>query len=396
MVVFARTPLMNHKPCSSDEAVIIQDLPSRGGVSGIDLEFLADNTSNAVGNPAGDILKCINKIEVVENGDIRLFSMSGVELFQHLWQVNGKPPQHSFNLRNDDSAYVRFPIRFGRFLGDPLFGLKLDNWSNVQLMIDYHLDPATTSANAAEHAFNTGSVEIDARLHITDPKSSPAFRAAIGTRQFYTTTSVASEEKRMALPKQNPIVGIGTYLYKSATSMSSVADELSLEVDGGDKRLIYGLWDDHVAFQSNNLNDITQRFLAHVTAAETIDLHLNNVRYLNFRPLANNSVPSASEFLHVPSHVVSGGILTWGVGHKFTAVSHSAGAVTLDAMRANIPIDLEVQGYPDRYVYWPMGDRQTLADIFNPTQYNLAEVVCKSGATAGATLSMIIEELRAA
>jgi len=59
-------------------------------------------------------------------------------------------------------------------------------------------------------------------------------------------------------------------------------------------------------------------------------------------------------------------------------------------------MDLFVSSFPDRYIYWPMGDPMTMEDIINPGTYNKIEAVVEEGATGGATESLIVEELRPA
>lgn len=396
MVVFRRTPWMDAEPSTPDDTVFVKEFPKKGCVSGFDLKIQASNAAGAYGNPSGDILNCINKIEVVRNGDDRLFSMSGNELFQHLWVVNGKPPLSQFNRRNADDQFVRFPIRFGRFLGDPNFGLKLDNWDSVQLLVDYALTPITSDAGASVDGFTTATMQFDGMLHMVPPGQTAPFQAAIGTRQHFTYTTIANEIKRMPIKTNNPLLGIGIAASLPGTSMSAIVSKAEIDLDSAAVLLHRGNWYDHVRTQSEKIqkNDISYQAL--VTAAETLDTKINWIDDIQLKPLANNSVPSTSEFYHVPSFALAGGKITWGVGHKFLAAAHSGGAVTLDAMRANIPIDVKVTGYPDRYVYFPMGDRQTMQDLLDPKARADVEAVLTCGSTAGATASLILEELKAA
>jgi hypothetical protein len=200
----------------------------------------------------------------------------------------------------------------------------------------------------------------------------------------------------MPIKTNNPLLGIGIAASLPGTSMSAIVSKAEIDLDSAAVLLHRGNWYDHVRTQSEKIqkNDISYQAL--VTAAETLDTKINWIDDVQLKPLANNSVPSGSEFYHIPSFALAGGKITWGVGHLLLGASHSAGAVTVNAMRANIPIDVKVTGYPDRYVYFPMGDRQTMQDLLDPKARADVEAVLTCGSTAGATASLILEELKAA
>ena len=396
MVVFRRTPFMDAEPSTSDDTVFVKELPKKGCVSGLDLKILAANAVGAYGNPSGDILNCINKIEIVRNGDERLFSMTGNELFQHLWVLNGKPPFHEFNGRPAEDMFVHFPIRFGRYLGDPNFGLKLDNWDSVQLLVDYALTPLTTDAGASVDGFTSASMKFDGTLHMTAPGTQAPFQAAIGTRQHFTYTTIASEIKRMPIKTNNPLLGIGIAAALPGTSQSAIVSKAEIDLDSANVLLHRGNWYDHVRMQAEKIVDNKLNFLALVTAAETLDAKVNWIENVQLKPMANNSAITTAECYHVPSFAIAGGKFTWGPGRKYSGSGSADGAVTNAVMRANIPIDFQVTGYPDRYVYFPMCDRMTMQDLVDPKARADVEAVLTCGTTAGATASLILEELKAA
>jgi hypothetical protein len=391
---FNRQLLVDSQDQTSDETVLQIDLPNKGCLSGIDLKLGADNTTETYGSSKHSILEIPKKIEVVVNGDIRLFSMNAQELFQWYWIKNGKPPYHEFNTRPSETAEVMFPIRFGRWLGDPSYGLDLSAFDNAQLVIDYHLDPIATSTTLATDGYLTGTFNVNALAHITPPSKPASFRGCISTRQYYNYTTVASEVKRMALPTQYPILSAGVYLFRSAISMNALVTKASLSLDNDAFIPIRGRWYDHVRAQAENITDDSLRFLERVTSTSHVDLLGHNIRNVQLKPLIANAVPSASVFAYLPSFAIAGGLLTWGVGHDLTAASHSAGAVTATAMADGTPIDVMSHVLPDRMIRWDFTDDDGISGAIVPGQYSKAEAVIEMYTTGSATCSLIVEELR--
>lgn len=396
MLPFNIQPLAQDEPSTSDDTVYIKDLPKQGCLSGIDLKFLIANLTHANGNPAANILDCINKIEIVRNGDERIFSMSGHELFQHYWTQDGKPPFHEFNGRNSEEAFVVFPIRFGRFMGDTQFGLNLAKASNVQLLIDYALNPVGDNDDGDPTGFKTGTTVINAMMHITPPDKTVPFQACIGLRQYYTHATTASETKRMDLPRQNPLLGMGVYNHKSGTSQSATVASLNLELNNGDKIPIRGNWYDLVRIQAQQILDNNLRFMTLWTTGKTLDLLTNWIQSIQVRPMYNTPTNTAQNCIRAPEQSVTGGLLTMAAGPAIEIDLDASPVVTAAANAINQPYDMLVQSYPDRYVYLPMADKMNMTDITQPNLYSLIEAVVKEGTTGSATESLIVEELRAA
>jgi hypothetical protein len=386
--------LIDTQAQTSDKTVLQVDLPNKGGLSGLDLKLSADNCATTYGSSKYSILDLIKKVEVVVNGDTRLFSMTGQELFQWLWIKNGKPPFHEFNTRISESQEVMFPLRFGRYLCDPNYGMDLSAFDNAQLVIDYEVTPIATSTTLATNGFLTGTFTVNALAHITPPSKPAAFRGVISTRRYYNYSTVASEIKRMELPTQYPILSAGIYLWKTAVSMNALVQRASLSLNNDEIVPIRGRWYDHVRAQAENITDNELNFLERVTNTSYVDLLGHWIRNVQMKPLVANAVPSASVFEYLPSFAIAGGKLTWGVGDALIGASHSPGAVTVEAMPDGIPIDVLAKVNPDRMIRWDFTDDDGISGAIVPGQYSKAEAVIEMYTTGSATCSLIVEELR--
>ena len=391
---FNRKLLIDNQDQVSDNTVLQIDLPNKGCLSGLDLKLGADNCTSTYGSSKYSILDVIKKIEVVVNGDLRLFSMTGQELFQWLWIKNGRPPFHEFNTRPSEEQEVMFPIRFGRYLGDPTYGLDLAAFENAQLVLDYNVTPIATSTSLATNGFLTGKFNVNALAHITPPEKPASFRGVIATRQYYNYSTVASEVKRMKLPTQFPILSAGIYLFKTAVSMNALVTKASLSLNDDATIPIRGAWYDHVRAQSENIADNSIKFLERVTATSYVDLLGHWIRNVQLKNLVADNMTNGAPVEYLPSFGIAGGKLTWGLGHMFTAASSGTGAVTAAAMADGIPIDVISYVNPDRMIRWDFTDDDGISGALLPGQYSNIEAVVEMYTTGAATCSLIIEELR--
>ena len=387
MVRYNTLPLVDRETQASDDAVFQEDLPTKGGLSGIDL--ILRNTNGATSNLLAFLTEVVEKIEVVVNGDEKRVSLTGEEAFRYAWMRDGQPPGHVFDEQASAVQELHLPIQFGRYLGDPLFGMKLSNYNNAQLQIDY--DAEAVNAVGAT-GFLTANMEISALLHITDANKEPAYRGMIGTREIRNFTSVASGDEYVALPQQHPIVGIGVYAKEDNVAGHTDITHARLSLDNDAKQPIRGRWEHHVArnraFYTEN--EIVYNLLKGDT--DYVNTHLDNIREATIENQVAETIGAAAtgKIWFAREDGITGNRVTFAVTSILGGGSAGFAAA---AEGTDQNIRAAFAGDIGHYIYWPMGDRMTLEDALKPAEWGDADVLLTQGG-AGAYVGVIVEELR--
>ena len=209
--------IMSREAQSSDTALFRKDLPKSGAYSALDIGIRLTNGSTSAVNL--DILDVIKHISLVCNGNDYRFHLKGQDFFRHNWMKLGRPMPYNFDESGSAVQEAWFRMEFGRFLGDPLFGLNLDRFNNVQVQIDYD---ATLWGAAAVTTFTTATFTITIIAHQFPYASRPAFRGMMGVREFATFTSSSSGDKVENLPSNNSVI---------AVSVSALEDNVAEATD---------------------------------------------------------------------------------------------------------------------------------------------------------------------
>ena len=380
-------PLVDRETQASDDAVFQEDLPTKGGLSGIDLIIRATNggTSNLLAYPTA----ILDKIEIVVNGDEKRFSLNGEEAFRYAWMRDGQPPGYKFDEYLSIVQELHIPIQFGRYMNDPLYGMKLSQYQNAQLQIDYNM--ASVNAVGAT-GFLTGTFEVSALLHITDANKEPAYRGLIGAREIRNFTSVLSGDEYVALPQQHPIVGIGIYAKEDAIAGHTDITHARLSLDNDARQPIRGRWEHHVARNRAMYTGRTLHYGVYAGDTDVTNTHMDNIQNaIDQAELAETIGAAATGKIWFARE---DGITGNTVAHAVTSILGGAGAGFASAAEtADQTFPMTVEGDFGHYIYWPMGDRMTLEDILKPTEWGDADVLLTQGA-AGAYVGVIVEELR--
>lgn len=388
MVRYDILPLMDREVFSSDDAIIQEDLPTRGGLSDIDVIVRAKNgaTSNLKGFPT----ELIEHLEIIVNGDQRRFSLNGEEAFRYAWMRDGKPPGYVFSEQGGVTQELHIPIQFGRFREDPLYGMKLSQYENVQIQLDYDL-VAPNAVGSTGYAA-AANVDVSMLLHITPANKEPAYRGMIGAREIQSYTTVASGDEGFKLPTANSLVGIGVYNKKTAIAGATTVTHARISLDTDSYQPYRGRWDFHVAMNRERLYERSLMYGWLAANDEVKVSHLDNIVSMQEQVLGttweNGEVVGIDQV--VSADAVVGDSLTL-CGNKYASAS-TAGATTgaaLDAAKAQVLLGGDI----GHFIYWPMGNRMTLDELLDPKQYADPKVILTNG-EAGATVGIIVEELR--
>lgn len=387
MVRYGVQALLDRQTQSSDSQTFKYDLPSKGGLSGLDLILRA--TNGGTSNLDHWLPETISKIEIIGNGDQRLFSMSGEEAFRYFWWKNGIPADYNFTEYLSEKQKVTFPLRFGRFLGDQLYGLDLSKFQNIQLAIEYNL--ATGGAVGAT-GFLTSTMEISAQMHITEVGKTPSYRGMITPREFYTWTSSASGEKEVELPSQWPLLGYMIYAREEATSWLDTVVKQRLSLDNDARQPYRGRIEHQLAALYARLTERSLKFKLMGTDAGTKHVPMDPIKALAFNipgtTWVTGSVDGLTKFMagtfSADTITLQGQEMTYA---KAGVVSSAVAASSLDSC------EMIVHGYPGQSFYRPLGDENTFEDLLSPSEWSDAKVIIEEG-NAGASCALIVEEIR--
>jgi hypothetical protein len=115
----------------------------------------------------------------------------------HFLQWKDGGPAITDQHHNYGSSTLRWhtAILFGRYFKDPLYGLDLSRWDNVELRLT---NDWTSTYFSAEHSIDVIPV------YLRDVPSNP-FRGYFRTEEWNTYTTVASEKKYLELPTENKV-----------------------------------------------------------------------------------------------------------------------------------------------------------------------------------------------
>jgi len=388
MVRYNTLPLVDREKQSSDDAVFQEDLPTKGGLSGIDL--IIRDTNGATSNLDAFLPEVLEEIAIVVNGDEKRYSLSGEEAFRHAWMRDGRPPTYKFSEQAGIVQELHIPIQFGRFMDDPVFGLKLSQYQNAQLQIDYNRNKSANGLGAtgftAAHNF-----EISALLHITAADKEPAYRGLISTREVRNFTSAANGDEYVALPPMYPLVGIGIYAKEEGVEAGTNITHARLSLDNDARQPIRGRWEHHVIKNRAALDVNYLRYNLAAKDADTPHTHLGYIQGVQFQGPNIAPVSGDANLWFDAGATVAGDQITIA-GVMFHG--KLAGEATDDVLALTISnFDMLVTGDIGNYLYWPMGDRMLLDEVLKPGEWGDADVLMTQG-NAGAYVGVLVEELR--
>ena len=135
--------------------------------------------------------KAITKIEIVDGGEV-FWSLNGQEAVAQAVFETGRWPASFYNESISGWQGITIPLRFGRWLGDPLFAFTPSKLDNPQLKV--------TWAKASGHL--TGSLKLLVWAKIMEDLAAPA--NCLLWKGVESFTSAASGDKDVKLPHDYP------------------------------------------------------------------------------------------------------------------------------------------------------------------------------------------------
>lgn len=217
------------------------DLPEHGLLSGILLR-ISGNQISGYGQGAHDwrIIDEISKIAVLLNGATICKSLTGYQAQALAFYDQGVLPPGSWRNYATNTQFEYILINFGRYLGDPDFGLDLSRFDNVELQI-------TNTATSSD--FTSFSVSVQGLYLRAAP--SGQFKGYMRTEEWRSWTTVSDEWKYNDLPTEHLIRRVLLQAipdqdadFNNESDMSNLMDDVELSLDTGQVRIYKGGIDD--------------------------------------------------------------------------------------------------------------------------------------------------------
>lgn len=200
------------------------ELKTADPISELYIKFYA--TNGATSNKSAPIPRIITKIEVLAGAD-KLFSMDGRLAHALAYNRSGKIPFLTLNEAANYVQSVHIPIRFGRWLWDPLYALVPQAFKNLQLKITWNL--AAVRAVGAT-GFLTGSGKLTVIAKTMEGLDTPP-SGFIMSKEHYSFTSAASGDEPAELPVDHPYTDIMVRAYESGVEVTDSITNLKLSLD---------------------------------------------------------------------------------------------------------------------------------------------------------------------
>jgi hypothetical protein len=271
MVRLEQAVLMSREAQSSDTALFRKDLPKSGAYSALDIGIRVTNGSTSAVNL--DMLDIIKHISLVMNGNDYRYHIKAQDLYRLHWMKNGRPMPCSFDESGSAVQECWFRLPFGRFLGDPMFGLNLDRFNNVQLQIDYDM---TVWGAVAVTTFTTATFTVTIIAHQFPYASKPVFRGMMGIREFWNGTSAASGDEVQSLPSSNPILAVSVSALEDNIAEATDITDILIGKDNFATRWVDGKWYNFQQMQNQDLDVKEESYTLYASNAGYRDAHVAN------------------------------------------------------------------------------------------------------------------------
>lgn len=270
------TVIMSREAQTSDTAVFRKDLPMAGKYSALDVGIRV--TNGATSAQGVDPLDVIKRISLVVNGNDYRVHMSGHEMFRHRWMKHKRPMPYTWTQAASGVQEVWFRMDFGRFLGDPQFGLDLARFQNVQVQIDYDM---TVPGAIAATTLTTGTFTVTLIAHEFPTLNAPSFRGMMGCRVFWEGTTVASGDIVQNMPASNVVTAVSLMCIEDAIADAVDITDIEIGYDNFKTSLVKGKWYNFAALQNADLDVREEIIELFADDAQTTDMHLTNIKSAN-------------------------------------------------------------------------------------------------------------------
>lgn len=201
-----------------DSGTYTQDITVDAPVTELTIDMELKNDTSIVHDEP--VEKAISKIELVDGGEV-YWSLNGQEAVAAACYDVGHWPTHRYQEGLSQYQRITIPMRFGRWLGDPLFAFTPSRLDNPQLKV--------TWAKASGHL--AGSVTLGVWAKIMEDLAAPA--NCLFWKGVEALTSAASGDTDVKLPHDFPYRRMLIRAYKSDTIPTNIITHIKMDCDMG-------------------------------------------------------------------------------------------------------------------------------------------------------------------
>lgn len=322
------------------------------------------------GNVQSPIARCISKIEIVDGSDV-LFSLRGQQAIALYYFDAGRMPSRNINEHWNNAQVDHFPIRFGRFLGDPVLAFDPTKFTNPQLKITWDLETVNT---VDSDGFQSGSGRLTVIANIME-EAGAAPTGFLMNKEHYSFTTADSGDENIDLPTDYPYRKLLVRSYIAGNEMAAVITDLKLTVDQG-------------------------KFVP-------FDLHSVDLarKMEDWFGVARQEIHFLADHLDTREVWMDMEVGAWGLLH-----SDLSGVVTIgDSWASRVTLGLRDQdgaamtaayGYiyttarcPESCFCYPFGRQDQIAEAFNAPGFNSVRLVLTQD-VADAAASVVLQQIR--
>jgi len=284
MVKLEQSVIMNREAQTSDTALFRKDLPKAGSYSALDIGIRVTNGATSAINL--DMLTMLKHISLVCNGNDYKWHINGQDFFRHYWIKHGRPMPYTWTEAASGVKEVWFRMEFGRFLGDPEFGLDLAKFQNVQVQIDYDV---TLCGAIAATTHTTATFTITLIAHQFPYYARPSFRGMMGLREFWTGTSAASGDEVESLPSSRPIVAVNLAARETNVAEATDITDIKIGKDNFSTIWLDGKWYNFQNMQNADIDVREEKYALLLSSSATLACHLANIKNVVLAPRASTA-----------------------------------------------------------------------------------------------------------
>ena len=264
--------LVNREAQAANAAIYRKDLPKAGYISAIDIGVRITNGSTVPADK--ELVDVIKHISLVINGTDYRVHVNGPDLFRANWLMLGRPMPYTHDETASATQEVWFRLPFGRYLGDPYYGLNLAKYANVQLQIDYD---GANFGTAGTHYVN-GSITFTVLLHMFPMTQPPAFRGMLGLREIWTYTTVGGNAYKVVdLPAQNPLAELFITAREDGVAEGTDISEIRVGRDNFNTIYFDGYWYNFQMLSNAHLKERSYRLGVVCSSGDTRALPVANI-----------------------------------------------------------------------------------------------------------------------
>jgi len=344
------------------------DIRVKDPITELMIRIFATNCN--VSNIQCPMARCITKIELVDGSDV-LFSMSGQQAIALAYYDSGRMPARKIVEWNGFSQVDHIPIRFGRFMGDPLLAFDPTKFTNPQLKITWDLE-AINAIDTFGFASGTGRLTVIAKVM---EDAGGAVTGFLMNKEHYSWTTAASGDENIDLPTDYPCRKLLVRSYIPGSQISDVITNLKVTVDQGK----------FIPFDLNGMDLARMHEDWFGVARQEIHFKGDNG---DVREVWIDMEVGAWGLLHtdVPGIVSIG--LSWAARCTLGLIDHAGNAMS------------DAYGYvyvtgrcPESTFCYPFGRQDVIEEAFNAPEYGSVRLVLTQG-TINAAASVMLQQIR--